>query len=511
MVYPNPLDPNIPPDVPKLYDAVLFNRRYYLYQGAGPAAMLFLPYRLATGYDLPEAFALFLFGLGGYVFAGLTLMSLFAYARVEVKPGILALLLLALGFCQSVPFLLNRPWFYEIAIGGGYFCVSAGLFFLVRGLQSPRKLWMVAAGLMFGMAIACRPHLGIAGALALLAAVLTVRRRALPMAVALTAMGLAIGGYNYLRFGNPADFGVGYRITGPFQAAIHVGAANVLPGLYYLLVTPPELSKIFPWVQMRWPPPSIPRPPLYFLEPLIGALFLAPFLPAALAFVLVRSFGVMRWVLVGAGFCILAFVVTTGLSTQRYEVDFLPLMTLAAMAAFGYGIARCRGAARASLVSVLTLAVISGTVVNLALAITGSYDDLMKNKPARYIAIARRLSPVARLRPQLDPPIAADFTASVGPAPEHYTQDFLFAGRRPWRYELFLDHLHGGPVLVSRIGLEEVAIPMQPSAEPVRFHVVFSPSTHEMTVTANGAEVVRQKIEPLIAAPAQIEVRAANR
>ena len=46
----------------------LFNGRYYLYFGAAPAVALFLPWRIVTGHDLPENFALFLFCFGGYVF-----------------------------------------------------------------------------------------------------------------------------------------------------------------------------------------------------------------------------------------------------------------------------------------------------------------------------------------------------------------------------------------------------------------------------------------------------------
>src|SRR6185369_9400820 len=32
-----------------MHDAVLFNKRYYLYHGAAPALMLFTPWRLVTG------------------------------------------------------------------------------------------------------------------------------------------------------------------------------------------------------------------------------------------------------------------------------------------------------------------------------------------------------------------------------------------------------------------------------------------------------------------------------
>jgi hypothetical protein len=61
LALPNPIDPNAGQDLPKLFDAVLYGRHYYLYHGAGPAVLLFWPWRVVTGWDLPEGFALFAF------------------------------------------------------------------------------------------------------------------------------------------------------------------------------------------------------------------------------------------------------------------------------------------------------------------------------------------------------------------------------------------------------------------------------------------------------------------
>jgi hypothetical protein len=116
LALPDPIDPKAGLDLPKLFDGVLYNRRYYLYHGAGPAVMLFAPYRLVTHHDLPENYALYLFCFGGFLFYALTLMRL-----VEVKAWLLAVMLIALACCQSIPFLMTRIWVYELAIAGGYF------------------------------------------------------------------------------------------------------------------------------------------------------------------------------------------------------------------------------------------------------------------------------------------------------------------------------------------------------------------------------------------------------
>jgi len=500
LALPNPLDPYAPGDIPKLFDAVLYNRRYYLYHGAGPAIMLFLPWLSYTGHDLPESFALFLFCLGGYLFAALTLVTMLRMADVSPPAWILGIMLLALGFCQSIPFLLSRVWVYEVAIGGGYFCVAAGLFFFARSQLSARPFWPAASGLMFGMAVACRPNLIVAAAIALVAVILSLRRRAVPFIAALLLVAAMVADYNYRRFGSIFEFGLNYQITGPGQGQLHPRLANVLPGFYYMLLARPEFTKIFPWVLLPFPARDFPRPSQYFIEPIAGALFLAPFLPLAYLALFVRKFRVVSWVTVMSASGILLFLATTGLSTQRYEVDFLPWFVLASMLGIAVWLQRASGVRLRLLQALFTVAVMFGVVVNLAMGVTGPYDDMMKNKPDRYVAIARWLSPVANLRPQWNPPLSQDFTASVSGGPK----DLLFVGRKPVRYELVLDYVNGKPVLVSRFSGETVIKEIEPSANPVRFHVSYSPETHEMAVSANGVELLRQRIQNIITAPAQI-------
>src|SRR5262249_24890305 len=55
----NPYDPAANEPY-RMHDMAFYHGRYYLYHGAGPAVFLFAPWRLLTGHDLPENFALFL-------------------------------------------------------------------------------------------------------------------------------------------------------------------------------------------------------------------------------------------------------------------------------------------------------------------------------------------------------------------------------------------------------------------------------------------------------------------
>src|SRR5665213_1367726 len=85
-------------------------------------------------------------------------------------------------------------------------------------------------------------------------------------------------------------------------------------------------------------------------------------------------------------------------STQRYEVDFLPWFVLASMLGIAVWLQRASGVRLRLLQALFTVAVMFGVVVNLAMGVTGPYDDMMKNEPGRYVAIARWMCPVAKLR-----------------------------------------------------------------------------------------------------------------
>src|SRR4051794_7053276 len=122
----------------RMHDMAFFRGRYYLYHGAAPAVLLFAPWRLITRHDLPERFGIFLLCFGGYLFSCAALLRALTLAEAKTGPGLLCGMLLALGFCQSAPYLLSRVWVYEVAIAGGYFCVSAAVFFVLRGIGADR-------------------------------------------------------------------------------------------------------------------------------------------------------------------------------------------------------------------------------------------------------------------------------------------------------------------------------------------------------------------------------------
>jgi hypothetical protein len=540
---PNPWDPAVDESY-KMHDMAFFKGRYYLYHGPGPAVLLFTPWLLITGHDLPERFALFLLCFGGFVFSCGVLLRWLALAGANTGIPLLALMLLALGVCQSVPYLLSRVWVYEVAIAGGYFCISGAMLFLTLGIKSSRSTyWLSASGVMFGLAVSCRPHLGLFGvaALAGLALFLTRPRgvasalsssELISFAFAFALALAAVAAYNYQRFGDPFEFGLRYLLAGVNQNRIRLAPANILPGLYFWLVCPPSLGPVFPWIRLafRYPfdSPAYPFPPGYFIEATVGVLYLAPFVAGALFIPFARrpvvhrpasgapadlcAVRILLWTSLASGAAILLFLAATGFTTQRYEVDFLPALVLVALANFGIHIARSQGRTRFVLRAALVFSIACGAVANMALGISGPYDEMLKNRPINYLRIARWFSPawfrpVAQFRPVMNPAVNVSFTAEFTSPPDHLSEPLITMGRQAYRYFLYAEHSDGKLRLVSRSETSTIVREIEDrAARLAEIRVTYTPESGKLAVIWNGREVLEHDIGTLVTAPAEITI-----
>ncbi|MBV9398331.1 MAG: hypothetical protein JO062_10155 [Bryobacterales bacterium] len=532
LAQPDPWDPSVDPAL-KMHDMALYNGRYYLYFGSTPAVLLFTPWRLITGHDLPETFAIFLLVFGGFLFACGALLRILDLASAKPGPALLGILLLGLGLCQSVPYLLNRVAVYEIPIAGGYFCLSAAVFCVARGIGIPENApagghagWLAAAGLMYGCAVGCRPHLVFAGLIALVGLIVFVPKSKRPIAVmrtrgviaftaAFALVGLAIAAYNYARFGNPFEFGFRYQLSGPGQNRIEIATRNLLPGFYYMLIAPPEISPVFPWIRMLRhfvfdSPDRYPLPPLYFTEPTVGALWLAPFLAAA-AFVppaarAGRAANAILRIVSLSSLAILLFLMSSHLSSHRYETDFVASAVFAAVASLGIRICACSGWRRSMLTALVAVAIGYSSVANLALGLAGPYDDVLNNRPKRYVKIAGWFSPVREFRPLMNPEIGLDLKVSFVRRDPGFREPLIALGHSQHVYFLFVEHTGRELRFLSETN-ESKAMYQTPFPEkPMAIRMSYSPGVHVLTIDIDGRTVIAHPIETLVTAPADVRV-----
>jgi hypothetical protein len=373
------------------------------------------------------------------------------------------------------------------------------VFCLVRHLASGVSAWLVPAGFFFGMAIACRPHLGLVGALAFLVLIgRNWRKSIFRFGVPFAAVSLGICLYNFERFGNPLEFGTRYLLGNANQTEVHWRLENVRAGLYYLLLAPPHFDKVFPWLHATLAKPGFPIPAIYTLEPIVGALFFAPFLFTILLWLRPGPARRILALLTVSGLGVLLFIAGTGWSVQRYEVDFLQLFVLAALTC---AVARLPGVLTA-------LLVLPGLVVGLVMGVNGPYNEMLHNRPARYARIARWFSPIGRYRPQLKPSLDYQFDRS-GTLPEG-TRDVLFgAGPLSARYELRLEQALGKPRLISEFFQQgESKVTDEFTSAPGRVHirVSYDPAGEAMIVERDGVTVITHKFAPLVTAPSEVYI-----
>ena len=513
----------------RLHDLALFDGRYYLYHGAAPALLLFAPFNLASGRDLPERLAALALCFGAFLFAAAALLRLLALAAARPPQWLQLLMLAALGLCTGAPFLLNRVWVYEISIAGGWFFTAAATYLVVRAVQDPPGAgWMAAAGAMFGAAVACRPHHVLAaGAVLVCVAALTLRRQRpagagrqlAPLAAFIAPLalaGLAIAGYNTARFGNPLEFGVRYLLAGDeHQRRVELAAEKILPGLRAMVSRAPKLDPVFPWFRAA-PLAATERAALastngHYLEPVVGAIFLAPFLLlAVLAVPALRRLpasvsAVTCACLLGAA-AELFFVAATGFTTQRYLVDFLPAAALVALLTLAVAHDRGSRAGRATIAVAFSAAAAVGLVVSLALAIRGPGEDFLRDRPHGYTRLARVLTPVARLRPAVNPPSEVCLAVSFADKPAGTREPLVAIGAATLGLTLEVEHRGGSLALVLQADrVTREAVVERPSSFPVPLRIALLPEAGmtTVTVTFDGRTVLTQTAT-VVSAPAQL-------
>jgi hypothetical protein len=542
LALPDPWDParNAPY---RVLDLALYNGRYYLYHGAAPALLLFAPYQVLSHHDMPETFAVYLFCLLGYLSCCGILMRL--WLSTGSRPGLFsfAALLLLMGICNSAPYLLQRVMAYEVALAGGYFFVSAAFYFLALRLTRASRpmLSLALAGWMFGLAIGCRPHLALAGLLAaatLLWCIHEERQSSAAVAghhflafmLPLVGCSLLLAGYNYARFDDPFEFGVRYLMAPADYFRFSPSFRNLGPGLYYLLASPPDFERVFPFIRLvrhtAFPLDRLFSLPRYYLEPIAGVFAIWPLSVVALAAPAIAA----RWrnrtvTALVAAMCLFAvasivFVATLGFATHRYHADWLPSLVLLTCFVLGVAGVRARGSASvrplqrgvaAVVVAICAATLLYSVVANVAIAFQGPFDSFVQFHPAEYVKLARWFSPVARFRPLLDPPLtveaAYEFPAKVVP----WGMPLVAAGRFGSRYILAAEMLGGtrlrltsatSQVLGSVVSVETDAIPDAPN----HLRLDYRPEDRAVTVHWNGAIVLRHEIPFLVTAPAQVTI-----
>ncbi|MDE3061395.1 MAG: hypothetical protein KGJ06_10330, partial [Pseudomonadota bacterium] len=119
LALPNPYNPAGRDGIRLLWDASLYQGKYYLYFGPVPALLLWIPVKLATGFDLHDLQLNFIFCLAGTYF----LLRILAGLMERQPPGVrweMTPAIFALGFGTWIFQMLHQGGIYDVPVAGAY-------------------------------------------------------------------------------------------------------------------------------------------------------------------------------------------------------------------------------------------------------------------------------------------------------------------------------------------------------------------------------------------------------
>ncbi|WP_289093631.1 hypothetical protein [uncultured Bifidobacterium sp.] len=269
------------------WDHAFFNGKYYMYFGALPALLLFVPYQALTGSWLPSPIAVLICGVIAIVaLSALIVLLLKRFFNTTASLGTTLLSIWAASLGTGIVYYGFQPDFYSIPIIASLAFTMSGLALWSSAHKENGKLSkirIVLGSLCIACNLGCRPQFLISCLLAfpLFWNEITVTREFFSKkGLANTACAffpfflIAIPWmiYNYARFGSPLDMGANYNLTGFDMTRSKPSLFSIPAMLFVQLFQPPLINNEFPFIHAI--NNSIPAPG----EPTLGGyLWLAPF------------------------------------------------------------------------------------------------------------------------------------------------------------------------------------------------------------------------------------------
>lgn len=248
-------------EIPFYMDYAYYEGNYYVYFGIIPELLLYLPYHLITGGDLPNY-------LAGFAFYALLVCASFALCgeivkRYGRKVPYIHYLLMSTGICwfSQYTYMVARPDLYNIPILAGNAFILLGLTGWLRALNQDegKQLYLFLGSLCMALTVGCRPQMALFSLSALILFYQPVRKERclfsaksrketlaflLPFALA----AIPICWYNWARFGSIIDFGATYSLTSNDMNHRGVNLERIWHGVYSFLFQPPTTTSNFPFL-----------------------------------------------------------------------------------------------------------------------------------------------------------------------------------------------------------------------------------------------------------------------
>lgn len=248
------------------WDHLLFEGKYYSYYGIAPVLTLFLPYHLATGYYFSGSLACFMYALTAAAFLALSYISIVKnwFGKTPLRLTILGLITTLFSSCVLVS--VYAAQFYEIAQSSALCFLSIGFFFMLNSnIFTEKKIRLSClffSAFFVSLAVLSRATCAVYAIVMvfwLVYGFLEYRKEsggsktALAKYVLLSLSPYVVFAsiqmaYNYLRFGNPFDFGIQYTLTIYDYINIDMHFGIIMISIVNFLFSVPIINTTFPFI-----------------------------------------------------------------------------------------------------------------------------------------------------------------------------------------------------------------------------------------------------------------------
>jgi hypothetical protein len=295
-----------------LWDASLYKGRYYLYWGPMPAVIV-AAIKLAHPMDVGDQVLTLVFATGLLFFQTLLITTIWMRSFQQLPVWTLLLGILLAGLVAPVTYLLNTPDVYEAAILGAQAFLIGGIFFAYLAFSEEKiaPKWLALASVFWVCAIASRAVVICAVAFLVFYILICILRQyglawtrhfnslILALGLPMVLGAIALGWYNFARFGSVLEFGHRYQLTSynNYKYESLMFSSRYIPAnINNYLFNPPEKIRPFPYYRAKIGNETEAFgslvPELYNTEPVTGIIYVLPF--AVFAFIPVLQTAIKR-------------------------------------------------------------------------------------------------------------------------------------------------------------------------------------------------------------------------
>jgi hypothetical protein len=337
--------------IPVLWDATLYEGKYYLYWGPAPALPLAF-IKLFYAQEIGDRFLALFFLSATLIFLTLILFDLYKNYFSHIPNWAVLFAIALVGLINPMVYILVEGRIYEASIAAAQFFLMGGFYFLFSAYHQPNTSKLFLAGLFFALAIGSRTTVLFAVAstsLVFLFWVITSHKEKIisyliAFALPLIITGVAYASYNYARFESFTEFGYKYQLTSYnlYEKLDETFSPHyIVPNTYKTIFNPLEQRIAFPYFfPTRFVGPAWLETErgFYLLkaESITGLLISGPFLLFAFLAGIQKDKKIF-WVnlsLIGSAFFLFITLLAFFFLAMRYLLDFIPTLTLLAIIGF---------------------------------------------------------------------------------------------------------------------------------------------------------------------------------